>query len=78
MYNPQGLEALNVRGVFEDPKDVAEFATCETGICYDDQSAYPLPMDMVSMITAGMAQGELTILTGSINDTTNDKQQDKQ
>tara|TARA_R110002049_G_scaffold11203_4_gene53426 strand:+ start:519 stop:1181 length:663 start_codon:yes stop_codon:yes gene_type:complete len=75
IYNPKGLEAINVRGVFEDPKDVAEFATCDTGICYDDQSPYPLLMDMVSTITAGIAQGELMILTGGVNDISNDRQQ---
>tara|TARA_Y100000816_G_scaffold286061_1_gene266588 strand:- start:492 stop:1163 length:672 start_codon:yes stop_codon:yes gene_type:complete len=75
IYEPHGLERINVRGVFEDPKSVAEFATCETGFCYDDQSPYPLPMDMVSAITNGLVQGELSLLTSSINDTENDKQQ---
>jgi len=78
VYNPKGLEAINVRGVFEDPEDVANFSTCKDGECYDDQSPFPLPMDMVSTITAGMAAGELALLVGGINDTTNDRQQDKQ
>ena len=50
VYEPNGLEAINVGGVFEDPKEVGEFATCESGYCYDDQSHYPLPMDMVSLL----------------------------
>jgi len=75
VYNPKGLEAINIRGVFEDPEDVANFATCEAGTCYDDQSPFPLPMDMVSTITAGLAQGELSILMNGINDTSNDRQQ---
>ena len=75
IYEPQGLERINVRGVFEDPKAVGEFATCDTGFCYDEQSPYPLPMDMVSAITNGLVQGELSLLTSSINDTENDKQQ---
>lgn len=77
VYNPKGLEAINIRGVFEDPEDVANFSTCD-GECYDDQTPFPLPMDMVSAITAGLSQGELVLLTGGINDTTNDRQQDKQ
>tara|TARA_Y100000816_G_scaffold187537_1_gene136366 strand:- start:1770 stop:2435 length:666 start_codon:yes stop_codon:yes gene_type:complete len=77
VYNPKGLEAINIRGVFEDPEDVANFSTCD-GDCYDDQTPFPLPMDMVSAITAGLSQGELVLLTGGINDTTNDRQQDKQ
>ena len=78
VYNPNGLEAINIRGVFEDPENVAQFATCTEGPCYDDQSPFPLPMDMVSTITAGLAAGELSILTAGVNDTSNDRQQDKQ
>lgn len=78
VYMPKGLEAINIRGVFEDPEDVANFATCDTGFCYDDQTSFPLPMDMVSTITAGIAAGELQLLAGGINDTANDRQQDKQ
>ncbi len=75
VYNPNGLEAINVRGVFEDPEEVANFSTCVDGECYDDQSPFPLPMDMVSAITSGMAQGELALLAGGVNDTSNDRQQ---
>lgn len=76
VYNPNGLEAINVRGVFEDPEQVAEFATCDNDFCYDDQTPYPMPMDMVSFITSSLAAGELQLLTAGINDTTNDRQQD--
>ena len=75
IYNPKGLEAINVRGVFEDPETVAEFATCNDGECYDDQSPYPLPMDMVSLITNGIATGELALMGTGKNDTSNDRQQ---
>ena len=77
VYEPQGLEAVNVRGVFEDPEEVGKFATCDNDYCYDEQSDYPLPMDMVSAITNGLVNGELSLLTSTINDTENDKQQDK-
>ena len=75
VYNPNGLDAINVRGVFEDPEDVANFATCDDGACYDEQSPFPMPMDMVSFITSSLAQGELQLLAGGVNDTTNDRQQ---
>ena len=78
VYEPNGLEAINIRGVFEDPKEVGQFATCDDEFCYDEQSAYPLPMDMVSAITNGLVQGELSLLTTTVNDTENDKQQDRQ
>ena len=75
VYEPNGMEKINVRGVFEDPEEVGKFATCENDYCYDDQMAYPLPLDMVSAITQGLVQGEFAMLTNSINDTVNDKQQ---
>lgn len=78
VYNPNGLEAINVRGVFEDPEQIANFATCTDGFCYDNQSDYPLPADMVSIITTSLLQGELQLLATGVNDTENDKQQDKQ
>lgn len=77
VYRPNGLEAINVRGVFEDPEEVYKFNTCNDGPCYDPQSPYPLPADMVSQINQGIMNGELRMLAGSFPDTENDKQQDK-
>ena len=77
VYNPGGMEKINVRGVFEDPEEVYKFNTCNDGPCYDDQSPYPLPMDMVAAINQGIMNGELRLLSGTFSDTENDKQQDK-
>jgi hypothetical protein len=77
VYNPNGLDAINIRGVFEDPEEVHEWNTCN-GPCYDPQSDYPIPLDMLSSINTGLLQGELTVLLGSPNDSTLDRQQDKQ
>ena len=77
LYNPNGMDTINVRGIFEDPEEVAKFQTCD-GPCYDPNSAYPLPADMVSSITAGLINGELKLLSTSLNDDENDKQQDRQ
>ena len=77
VYNPNGLDAINIRGVFEDPEDVHEWDTCN-GNCYDNQTDYPLPLDMLSAINTGLLQGELAILMNSPNDGELDRQQDKQ
>jgi hypothetical protein len=37
-----------------------------------------MPMDMVSLITAGLLNGELKLLAGSFTDDENDRQQDRQ
>lgn len=76
IYNADGMQYVNVRGVFEDPEDVALF-DCDGTNCYDDDSEFPIPMDMVQIITAGLMSGELMLLSTSVNDTTNDTMQDQ-
>lgn len=77
VYNPGGMEYINVRGVFEDPREVHNFNTCD-GQCYDPQSDYPLPADMLSAINMGLLQGELQLLNSSPMDKELNRQQDKQ
>ena len=76
VYNADGLKFVNVRGVFEDPEEVALF-DCDGSDCYDDDSEFPIPMDMVQIITSGLMSGELMLLSSSVNDTTNDTMQDQ-
>ena len=45
VYNAEGLETINIRGVFENPQDVSKFDECENGGCYDDsRDPFPIPM----------------------------------
>ena len=79
IYNAQGLEAINVRGVFEDPQEVSKFDECEAGGCYDDsKDDFPIAMDMLSLINKGLIDGELNLLASSFSDITNDRMQDPQ
>ena len=49
-------------------------ATCGCdGVCYDEDSEYPLPADMLQAINAGFMNGELRMLGLTISDTTNDR-----
>ena len=75
IYNANGLEFINVRGIFEDPEDLAGY-DCDGTDCYDANSDYPIPMDMIQIITEGIASKELQMLAGSKSDTTNDSAQD--
>jgi len=77
VYNPNGMDTINVRGIFEDPEEIQKFKTCD-GPCYDENYTFPMPMDMVSLITAGLVNGELKLLSGSFTDDENDRQQDRQ
>jgi hypothetical protein len=74
LVNAHEIGFVNVRGVFEDPEEVAKF-TCGENRCYEDSSQYPLPADMLQIITQGIAQGELAMLAGSITDSSLDRQQ---
>jgi hypothetical protein len=75
IYNAEGLKFINARGVFENPEDLKDFQ-CENGTCWDDNSIFPMPSDMVQIITMGMASGELQLLAGSFSDTLADTSQD--
>tara|TARA_R110002012_G_scaffold24556_2_gene81934 strand:- start:3184 stop:3894 length:711 start_codon:yes stop_codon:yes gene_type:complete len=75
VYNAEGLKYINVRGVFEDPADLKDF-DCEDGVCYDDNSKFPMPADMIQAVTLGMASGELQLLSGTFSDSTTDTLQD--
>ena len=77
IYNAEGLETINVRGVFEDPQDVSKFDECQGGGCYDDsKNPYPISADMLSQINQGILAGELRLLSGTFSDTENDRMQD--
>ena len=75
VYNAKGLKYINVRGVFENPEDLKNFQ-CENGTCWDDNSDFPMPMDMVQLVTNGMLSGELQMLAASSSDTLADNAQD--
>ena len=76
IYNAEGLEAVNIRGVFEDPRDVARFDSCSSGGCYSDDIEYPIPLDMLNLINSSLISGELSLLSGTFSDTANDRMQD--
>ena len=71
IYNPGGMDTINIRGVFEDPEEVAKFE-CDGSDCYDDSANFPLPMDMVQAITDGLAKGTFMMIAQSLTDTEND------
>tara|TARA_R110000824_G_scaffold316345_5_gene503558 strand:- start:128 stop:844 length:717 start_codon:yes stop_codon:yes gene_type:complete len=79
VYNAKGVDMINVRGVFENPEDVAVFnKECyDNGPCFDAATTeYPIPMDMLNMINQGILAGELALLAGTFSDTETDRVQD--
>lgn len=76
ILNNKGADYVNVRGIFENPEEVAKFSDCSGLPCYTDDMPFPMPMDMVQAITQGMMGGELRLLAGTFTDTTADRMQD--
>jgi hypothetical protein len=76
VVNHQGAQYVNVRGIFEDPEEVENFKDCDGNPCYSDADKFPMPMDMVQSINAGMMNGELRLLAGTFSDTSADRVQD--
>ena len=64
-----------MRGVFENPEEVAKF-DCDGTDCYDNNSDYPIPLDMIQMITSGIVQGELGLLSSTMSDEVLNRKQD--
>lgn len=76
IINPEGMDTVNLRGIFEDPEEIGKFLDCNGFPCYDGSQIFPMPMDMVQGIVSGIAGGELRLLAGSISDTELDRGQD--
>ncbi len=75
IYNPDGIELVNVRGVFEDPEEVAKF-DCDGTDCYNNDMPYPMPADMIQAITTALLSGEMMMIANTAGDTTLDRTQD--
>ena len=51
------IEHINIRGVFEDPKDVTPFTSCsDGGSCYSSDDNYPLKSWMYTYIETSLLQ----------------------
>ena len=75
ILNPDNIGKINIRGIFEDPRDLSRF-DCNDGLCYNEDSEFPMPADMLQAITAGLVQGELQVLLGTLNDIGADRLQE--
>ena len=54
-------EAINIKGIFENPEDVAAFNDCGGGDCFDSNSNYPVSLDLVQQITQSIMSTELRV-----------------
>jgi hypothetical protein len=73
LYFPfnEELTRINVRQVLADPSDAKKF-TCGDGPCFTDNSEYPLPADIIDLITKDIINTEGKALLITEHDTEND------
>ena len=71
----RGLHAINARVVAEDPEDVKRFK-CDGDVCYNDDHQYPLPGDMIDLITKDVLGTELKALISLGQDLENNAKDD--
>lgn len=50
------MEHINVRGVFENPKDASQFVTCDNKPCYSDDDQYPINAWMIPFMKERVIQ----------------------
>ena len=72
MFNAEGMGFVNIRGVFENPEELAKY-DCDGSDCYDEFADYPIPMDMLQSINSGIINGELRLLGITVSDSANDR-----
>lgn len=75
IYEPDGIEKVNVRMIAEDPRELSKY-DCAGADCYSPDSPFPIPMDLVDAITQGLVSGTLKLLPLTASDLENDTVQD--
>ena len=74
------LQYVNIRGVFEDPTKVDQYAVagCKPS-CFDDAtSEYPLPLNLYVYVLTNILQKELQFTEQAVNDELNNARKDNQ
>lgn len=73
LYFPfnEELTKINVRQVLSNPLEAKKFV-CGDGPCFTDNSEYPLPADIIDLITKDILNTEVKALLATVPDTEND------
>ncbi len=71
----EDIKHINVRGVFDNPKEVESTNTDGTKECIDDDSNYPMPESYVPVIVDNIMRRELNMAVRSTNDELNDSRE---
>lgn len=72
VINDDLLTYVNVDGIFDDPRDLIEFSSCEGIPCFSYESDYPVSLKMATDITDIILQTKIRPMFSVPQDTTND------
>lgn len=66
------IEKINVRGIFEDPREAANFTHCDGTSCFTIDSTYPIAGWMLQPLVDMVLKNEMKIGVSLPNDDSND------
>lgn len=72
------MTTISIKGVFEDPREVASFIDCNGAPCYTVDSPYPIPAYMIAPLNEMILNKEFRLAALSPTDTTNNARADYQ
>lgn len=78
VINDDLLQYVNVDGIFDDPRELAEFKTCTGEFCFTYDSSYPISAKMAGEITDIIVATKVRALLSIPQDTTNDSSNNQQ
>lgn len=68
MNPPAVLSKISISGVFEDPRDAAQFANCEGTPCYNDEMEFPISTWMIPIIQDMILKNDMRIIAANMQD----------
>ncbi len=68
MNPPAVLSKISVSGVFEDPREAAQFANCAGEPCYNDDMQFPISAWMIPIIKDMILKNDMRIIAANMQD----------
>jgi hypothetical protein len=73
---PNGIELINIQGVFENPEEIKNYNNCDGTTCFSKDSEYPISSHMIPVITELIMSKELKVLASTPTDVSNNTKED--
>lgn len=71
LVNDTMIEMVSIAGIWEDPTDLAAYATCDGNACWSVNSEYPVSLKMASQITDIVIKTKIQPMLGFPMDNSN-------